>query len=149
MTRESLLKIKIFPGVNSKKRIFQMHWKSLSINRQNKFIKEYTYWFLVSQWYIYIYIYIYILAKLLSTSIHGDKEKKKKTLPEFRDDKSQITAWGKKKENKKLSGGKKRKGQLRHTSWKKSRDMQSVGQKNKNPPQNAAMLRLQKVLNTK
>ena len=32
---------------------------------------------------------------------------------------------------------------------KKSRDMQSVGQKNRNPPQKAAMLQLQKVLNTK
>ena len=32
---------------------------------------------------------------------------------------------------------------------KKSRTMLSVGQKNKNPPQNAAMLQLQKVLNTK
>ena len=27
--------------------------------------------------YIYIYIYIYILTNLLSTSIHGDKEKEK------------------------------------------------------------------------
>ena len=32
---------------------------------------------------------------------------------------------------------------------KKSRDMQSVGQKNKNPSQNAAMQQLQKVINTK
>ena len=30
-----------------------------------------------------IYIYIYILTNLLSTSIHGDKEKEKET-PEFR-----------------------------------------------------------------
>ena len=59
---------------------------------------------------------------------------------------SRITAGGKKK---KIIGRKKRKGQLRHTSWKKSRDMQSVGQKNKKPPQNAAMLQLQKVLNTR
>ena len=42
-----------------------------------------------------------------------------------------------------------KKGQLRHTSWKKLRDMQSVGQKNKHPPQNAAILQLQKVLNSK
>ena len=61
---------------------------------------------------IYIYIYIYIFTNLLSTSIHGDKEKEKKT-PEFRDNKSRITAWGKKK---KIIGRKKKKSQLRHTS---------------------------------
>ena len=58
-----------------------------------------------------------------------------------------MTAWGKKK--KIIVKKKKRKDQLRHTSWKKSRDMQSVGQKNKNSPQNAEMLQLQKMLNTK
>ena len=45
-------------------------------------------------------MYIYILTNLLSTSIHGDKEK------EFRDKKSRITAWGKKK---KIIGEKKEK----------------------------------------
>ena len=52
-------------------------------------------------------------------------------------------------EKRKILSGEKKKGQLGHTSWKKSIDMQSVGQKNKNPPQYAAMLQLQKVLNTK
>ena len=55
--------------------------------------------------YIYIYIYICILTNLQYTSIHGDKEKEKKT-PEFRDNKSRITAWGKKK---KIIGRKKKK----------------------------------------
>ena len=96
---------------------------------------------------IYIYIYIYILTNLLSTSIHDDKEKDKKTLPKFRDNKSRITAWEKKE--KKLSGEKKEKANFVTPVEKKSRDMQSVGQKNKNPRQNAVMLQLQKVLNTK
>ena len=43
---------------------------------------------------VYIYIYIYIFTK--STTIHGDK-KKKKNPPEFRDNNILITAWGKKK----------------------------------------------------
>ena len=65
--------------------------------------------------YIYIYSYIYILTNLLSTSIHGDKE--------------QISnhCLGKKEKDYREKKRKKRKGQLRHTSWKKSRDMQSVG----------------------
>ena len=65
-------------------------------------------------------------------------------MPEFRDNNISNHCLGKKEKDYR---GKKIKGQLRHTSWKKSRDMQSVGQKNKNPPQNAAMLQLQKVLN--
>ena len=49
--------------------------------------------------YIYIYIYIYsLLTNWLSTSIHGDKEKEKKP-PEYRDNKSRITAWGKKEKD--------------------------------------------------
>ena len=50
------------------------------------------------------------------------------------------------KKEKSLSGEKKekkRKGQPCHTNWKKSRDTQSVGQKNKSP------LQLQRVLNTR
>ena len=59
---------------------------------------------------------------------------KKKNSPEFGDNNiSQITVWGKKK----LGGGQ-RKGQPCPTNWKKKkktpRDMQSVGQKNKNLP---------------
>ena len=95
--------------------------------------------------YIYIYMYIYILTNLLSTS----KEKEKKS-PEFRDNNISNNCLGKKeKDYRETKKKKKRKGQLRHTSWKKSRDMQSVGQKNKNPPQNAAMLQWEKVINTK
>ena len=59
-------------------------------------------------------------------------EKKKKTCQN-----SDITIYlellsGEKR--KKLSGEKKIKGQPCHTNWKKSRDTQSVGQKNKTPP---------------
>ena len=90
-------------------------------------------------------MYIYIFTNLLSTSIHGDKEKEKIT-PEFKDNNISDHCLGKKEKDYRE---KKRIGQLRHTSSKESRDMQSVGQKNKNPPQNAAMLQLQKVLNTK
>ena len=94
-----------------------------------------------------MYIYIYIFTNLLPNSIYGDKEKEKK-MPEFRDNNiSRITARGKKK--KVIRRKKKRKGQPYHTNWKKSRDTQSVGQKNKNPPQDAAMLQLQRVLNTR
>ena len=99
---------------------------------------------LVNIIYIYIYIYIYILlTDLLSTSIPGDK-KKEKNPPEFRDNNISNHCLEEKKVYRE-----KKKVQLRHTNWKKSRDMQSVGQKNKNPPQNAAMLQLQKVLNNK
>ena len=96
---------------------------------------------------IYIYIYIYFLIYYLPAFTVTKKKKRKKT-PEFRDNKSRITAWGKKK---KIIGRKKKK-KKRPTSshqLKKSRDMQLVGQKNKNPPQKAAMLQLQNVLNTK
>ena len=91
---------------------------------------------------IYIYIYIYILTNLLSTSIQSDKEKEK-TLPEFRDNKSRITAWGKKKKKEKrpTSSHQLRKKIKRYAiSWSKEKE---------NPLQNAAMLQLQKVLNTK
>ena len=97
----------------------------------------------ISMWYIYIYIYIYILTNLLSTSIHGDKEKEKKT-PEFRDNNiSNHLLWKKDYREKK-----KKKRPTSSRQLKKSRDMQSVGQKNKNRPQTAALLQLQKVLNT-
>ena len=57
-----------------------------------------------------------MFTNLLPNSIYGDKEKEKKTLPEFRDNNiSRITAQGKKK---KVIRRKKRKGQLCHTNWK-------------------------------
>ena len=72
---------------------------------------------------IYIYILTYYLPAFTVT-----REKKKRQELEIII--SRITARGKISYDKK-----KKKGQLRHTSWKKSRDMQSVGQKKKkNPP---------------
>ena len=69
---------------------------------------------------------------LLSNSIHGYKEKEKKT-PEFRDNNIPNYRLGVK--------GKKifwenflKKAKFVTPVEKKSRDMQSVGQKNKNPP---------------
>ena len=91
--------------------------------------------------YIYIYIYIYIYTNLISTSIPGYKKKKIRQEQEVKI--SRITARGKKKKYYRTKKKKKRKGQPRHTSWKKSRDMQSVGQKKTKTPVNAAMLQLQ------
>ena len=45
--------------------------------------------------YIYIYIYIYLLIYYLPTFTVTEKKKRKQS--EFRDNKSRITAWGKKK----------------------------------------------------
>ena len=91
-----------------------------------------------------LYIYTYILTNLLSTNIHGDKENEKKKPFQYSEITNLESLPGGKK--KKIIGREKRKVQLRHTSWKKSRDMQSVGQKNKN---HRKMLKLQNVLNTK
>ncbi len=66
-----------------------------------------------------LYIYIYIYTNLISTSIHGTRKNEKKTRQEQEIKVSRITARGKKE----------RKGQPRPTPGKKSRDMQSVGQK--------------------
>ena len=80
---------------------------------------------LFNQIYIYIYIYIYLFTNLLSTSIHGYQEKRKNIIGQ----KKKNHRPGKKRKN--IIGQKKKrsKGQPRHTSWKRSRDMQSVGQK--------------------
>ena len=95
--------------------------------------------------YIYIYIYIYLLIYYLPAFTMTKKKIKKPCQN------SEITNLeslpGKKR--KKLSGEKKEKANFVTPVEKKSRDMQSVGQKNKNPRQNAVMLQLQKVLNTK
>ena len=88
-------------------------------------------------------IYIYIFTNLLSTSIHGYQEKEKKNRENLEITISRITAWGKKKKNfgekkkkkrKEKKKKRKRKGPTSSKQLKKSRDMQSVGQKNKNPP---------------
>ena len=76
--------------------------------------------------HIYIYIYILIYTNLISTSIHGTREKKKKKRQEQEIKVSQITTRGKKK---KLLVKKKEKFNLVRPLEKKSRDMQSVGQK--------------------
>ena len=61
-----------------------------------------------------MYIYLYIFTNLLSISIHGFQEKRKKTPPGTRDKNiSNHRPGGKKKKYHRM---KKRKGQLRHTS---------------------------------
>ena len=75
-------------------------------------------------------VYIYIHINLLSTSIHGYQEKRKKNRLEQEIKKYLESPPGGKRKN--IIGQKKkkkRKGQFRHTSRKKSRNMQSVGQK--------------------
>ena len=66
-------------------------------------------------------------------------------MPEFRD--NNISVQG--KIEKGYREEKKEKDNLVTSIEKKSRDTQSVGQKKKNPLQNAAMLQLQRVLNTR
>ena len=104
-------------------------------------------YFWITLFFYFIYIYIYLLIYYLPAFTVTKKKKKKK----FQN--SEITIYleslpGKKME-KGLSGEKKEKANLVIPIEKKSRDMQSVGQNNKNPPQNAAMLQLQRVLNTR
>ena len=80
--------------------------------------------------YIYIYIYIYFLTYYLPAFTVTRKKKKSRQNLEIT--KSRITAWGKKK--KKFFGEKnKEKANFVTLIEKKSRDMQSVGQMNKNP----------------
>ena len=67
---------------------------------------------------IYIYIYIYILTNLLSTSIHSDKEKEK-GKKNARIQRYQYLGSVPGEKRNRLSREKKRKDQLRHTSWKK------------------------------
>ena len=57
---------------------------------------------------------IYIYTNLLSTSIHGYQEKRKKNPPETRD--KNISNHYRGGGRKNIIGQKKRKGQLRHTS---------------------------------
>ena len=71
--------------------------------------------------YIYIYIYTYIFTNILSTSIHGYQKIKPpgtrdKNISNHRPGEKRKNTIGQKNKNK-------RKGQLPHTSWKKSRDM--------------------------
>ena len=73
----------------------------------------------------YIYIYIYIFTNLLSTSIHGYQKKNKKKNVRNKRPKYLESPPG----EKNVIGQKERKGQPRHTSRKKSRDVQSVVKK--------------------
>ena len=73
-----------------------------------------------------MYIYIYIFNNLLSTSIHGDKEKQKKT-PEI----TNLESLPGEKKKKIIGRKKKKRPTSSHQLKKKSRDMQSVGQKKK------------------
>ena len=83
----------------------------------------------ITESYIYIYIYIYtnlLIYYLPAFTVTRKKEKNPpgtsdKNILNHRPGEKEKISYNKKK--------KKRKGQLRHTSWKKSRDMQSVGQK--------------------
>ena len=94
---------------------------------------------------IYIYIYIYIFTNLLSASIHGYQKKNKKT-PGTRDKNISNHRLGEKEKN--IIGQKERKGQPRHTRWKKSRDMQSVGQKKIKTHRQRCNATITRVLNT-
>ena len=77
--------------------------------------------------YIYIYIYIYLLTYYLPAFTVTKKEKKK--TPEFRDNNISDHSLG---EKEKKFWKKKKRPTSSHQVKKKSRDMQSVGQKNKN-----------------
>ena len=112
-----------------------------------KFVYIYIYIFVYIYLYIYIYIYVYIY-NLLSTSIHGyQKEKKRKKSPSGTRDKniSNHRPGGKRKN---VIGQKEGKGQPRHTSRKKSRDMQSVGQKKTKTCRKRCNATITRVLNT-
>ena len=65
---------------------------------------------------MYIYIYIYIFTNLLSTSIHGYQEKRKKKRPGTRDNNISNYRPGEKEKNIIGQQKKRRKGQLLHTS---------------------------------
>ena len=91
--------------------------------------------------YIYIYIYIYI-TNLLSTSIHGYQEKRKKNPPGTRDKNILNHCPGEKEKN--IIGQKKRKMANSVTPVEKNPDICSQLVKRKiKPTVNAAMLQLQ------
>ena len=94
-----------------------------------------------------LYIYIYIYTNLISISIHGTRKKKTRKNPRQEQEikVSRITARGKKK---KIIGQKERKGQLRPTPWKKSRDTPSVGQKKTKTFRESCKATITRVLNT-
>ena len=82
----------------------------------------------------------------MSTSIHGYQEKRKKKPAKNKRWKYLESPTGGKRKN--IIGLKERQGQLRHTSWKKSRDMQSVGQKKTKTHCKRGNATITRVLNT-
>ena len=82
---------------------------------------------------------MYIFTNLLSTSIHG-YQKKTRQKQEIKNISNHR--------RKNIMGQKERKGQPRHTSWKKSRDMQSVGQKKNKTHRQRCNATITRVLNT-
>ena len=96
---------------------------------------------LSNQTYLNIYIYIYIFTNLLSTSIHGYQEKRKKTRQEQEIKISRITDWEKKK---KYHRTKKKEKANSVTPVEKNQEICSQLVKRKiKPTVNAAMLQLQ------
>ena len=96
--------------------------------------------------YIYSYIYTYIFTYLISTSIHGTREKQKKTLPGTRDKSISNHRPGEKEKNY-WSKRKKR------PTWsdplkKKSRDTQSVVKRKLKTFRESCNATITKVLNT-
>ena len=100
----------------------------------------------ISNIYLSIIIIIYIYINLLSTSIHGYQKKRKKNPPGVRNQNISNHRPGEKGKN--IIGQKERKGQPRHTSWKKSRYMQSVGQKKNKTHRKRSTATITRVLNT-
>ena len=78
------------------------------------YINTYLCMFLFRFLCLCMYIYICIYTNLLSTSIHGYQEKRKRNLPGTRD--KIISNHRPKGKKKKYHRTKKRKGQLRHTN---------------------------------
>ena len=88
-------------------------------------------------------MYIYIFTNLLSTSIHGYQRKK---TPSGTRDKNISNYHPGEKRN--VIGQKEKKGQPRQTSRKKSRDVQSVGQKKTKICRKCCNATITRVLNT-
>ena len=98
--------------------------------------------------YIYIYIYIYIYLLIYYLPAFTVTRKKEKNLPGTRDKNISNHRPGEKRKNIIEQKKKKRKDLLRHTSWKKSRDMQSVGQKKNKTHCKRCNVTITRVLNT-
>ena len=92
-------------------------------------------------------IYIYIFTYLLSPSIHGYQEKRKKNRQEQEIKISRITARGKKEKNI-IGQKKKEKANSVTPVEKKSRDIQSVGQKKNKTHRKRCNATITRVLNT-